>query len=247
MNKTIPGFSALTAAMFLAATAHAKDEREGWYGGLDLGLAVPRDMNTRGKNGGIPTNCDQHLGRATVNIDGRNEDLPWPLNDPRCARGQDRWENSFNLDNGPLLGLNVGYARRGFRFEGEYFYRQHAGESSSIGTLSGGKNDEFLRSEERMGDVGGPQIFGNVYYDFRDVLPKVIPYIGGGVGLMLARMEYSAEFRRNPDRTVIERLGRNPNAAGTLTSEEEKLSDTLWGYQLMAGADYPLTERVFWE
>ena len=245
MNKTIPRFSALTAAMFLVATAQAKDERVGWYGGLDLGLAVPRDMDTRGKDTDVPTNCDQHLDEATVNIDGVDEDLPWDLNDPRCARGQDQWESSFDLDEGPLLGLNAGYAWRGLRPEVEYFYRQHAGESVSGQNISGNKQVEFVETGERISDVSGHQFFGNVYYDFRNTGSKLIPYIGGGMGLMRARMDYSAKWQRNPDRGVIEDFGRNPNAAGTLTSEDERLSDTLWGYQLIAGADYPLTERVF--
>jgi len=236
----IVGIVAL-AAVLLSAGAAAETTREGWYGGLDIGMAIPHEMDTQAKNRGIPTNCDQHLGQAVVN----GETLPLSLSDPRCVRGQDRWENSFDLDNGPLLGLNAGYAWRGFRFEAEYFYRQHGGEYSSPAAISGGKSPEFSRAGERMGDVRGHQFFANIYRDFHGVLPKVIPYIGGGIGLMAARMDYSAEFHRNPDRGVIEGYGRNPNAAGTLSSEEEKLFDTLWGYQLMVGADYPLIENVF--
>ena len=103
----------------------------------------------------VPTNCDQHLPRATVNIDGRNEILPFPLSDPRCARGQDHWENSFDLDNGPLLGLNVGYAWRGLRLEAEYFYRQHGGDVSGLEITSGDKNDEFFLLRSGIGDVNG--------------------------------------------------------------------------------------------
>ena len=241
MNKTTRGLSTLVAAMLLATVARAQDEREGWYGGLDLGMAVPRDMDTRPAHTGIPTNCDQHFSSVTVG----DETLPLDLSDPRCARGQDKWENSFDLDNGSLLGLNVGYAWRGLRLEAEYFYRQHGGEYSAVGTLSGGKETEVVRFGERISDVSGHQFFGNGYYDFRDTGSKLIPYIGGGMGLMLARMDYSLEFHRNPDRDFIQSLGRHPDAAGTLTSTEDELSDTLWGYQLIVGADYPLTKRVF--
>ena len=233
MNKTSPVLFALAAALPLAsADVRAEDGREGWYGGLDLGIAMPHDMDTRARDTDVPTNCDQHLDEATVNIDGTEETLPLPRDDPRCARGQDQWENRFDLDNGPLLGLNAGYAWRGLRVEAEYFYRQHGGEYVSGQNTSGNKQVEFIETGERIGDVSGHQFFGNIYYDFRDTGFKLIPYIGGGMGLMLARMDYSVKYHRNSDRNVIEGFGRNPNAAGTLTSEEEKLSNTLWGYQL---------------
>ncbi len=246
MNKTTPALSALAVAMLLAATdARAENGRAGWYGGLDLGMAMPHEMDARARDSDVPTNCDQHLPRATVNIDGRNAILPFPLSDPGCARGQDHWENSFDLDNGPLLGLNVGYAWSGLRLEAEYFYRQHGGDVSGLEITSGDKNDEFFLLRSGIGDVNGHQFFGNVYHDFHDVSPTLIPYIGGGVGFMLAKMDYSATFHRNPDRAVIQDLGRHPDAAGTLTSEDEELSDTLWGYQLVAGVDYPLADGVF--
>ena len=243
MTKTL--FLAIAAAMLLAATdARAENGRAGWYGGLDLGVAVPDEMITRARNDGIPTNCDQHLPWATVNIDGRNEILPLPLSDPGCARGQDHWGNSFDLDNGPLLGLNVGYAWSGVRFEAEYFYRQHGGDVSGPEISSGNKADEFLLVKSRMNNLHGHQFFGNIYRDFRSISPSLIPYIGGGVGVMFAKMDYSAAFHRNPDRAVLQDLGRHPDAAGTLSSEDEELSDTLWGYQLVAGVDTPLADNL---
>ena len=248
MNKTIRGLSIFTAIILLATSvAGAQDRREGWYGGLDLGLAMPHDMDTRGRDNDVPTNCDQHLPSIDIDTDSGPDDnfetLPLDLDDPRCARGQDTWENSFDLDNGPLLGLNVGYAWRSFRFEAEYFYRQHGGEYEG-GQNIGPKTDEFIRSGERFSDIKGHQLFGNVYYDFHNTSSKLIPYIGGGVGFMFVEMDYSAEWHRNPDPSVIEGFGRHPAAAGTLTSEEEELSDTLWSYQLVAGIDYPITENA---
>ena len=235
MNKIPAACLVLIAAMFLAATAHAKGGIEGWYGGLDLGLAAPRDLDIRGTSDDVPTNCDHHLGQATVN----GQDLPLPLDDPRCARGLEGWKTSFNLDNGPLVGLNAGYAWRGLRLEAEYFYRQHGGDYSGSEITSGDKQPEFIQSGERISDFRGHQFFGNAYYDFRDTGSKLIPYIGGGIGLMLARMDYSSRYLRNHDENVLRSLGRNPNAAGALSSSDGVLSDTLCGYQLMMGADYP--------
>ena len=249
-NKTISGLSAFAAVMFLVTgEAGAKNEREGWYGGLDLGIAIPRDMNTRERSTGVPTNCDQHFPpeRIAPSDSTRQEDMinvPFDLDDPRCVRGQDTWGNRFDLDNGPLLGLTVGYAWRSFRFEAEYSYRQHGGEYESVQS-TGPKTPEFIRAGERFSDIKGHQFFGNAYYDFHNTSSKLIPYIGGGVGFMLVKLDYSAEFHRNPDLGDIEGLfGLHPAAAGTLTSEEEELSDTLWSYQLVAGIDYPITENA---
>ncbi len=119
MNKTTPALSALAAAMLLAATdARAENGRAGWYGGLDLGMAMPHEMDTRGGSTDVPTNCDQHLPRATVNIDGRNEILPFPLSDPGCARGQDPIGRTASISitvrcwASTWVTLGVGYALR---------------------------------------------------------------------------------------------------------------------------------------
>ena len=47
-------------------------------------------------------------------------------------------------------------------------------------------------------------------------------------------------WHRSPDQDVIAGFGRHPAAAGTLTAEEETLSDALWAYKLIAGIDFPL-------
>lgn len=100
-----------------------------------------------------------------------------------------------------------------------------------------GKDHEFALISESVADMKGHQFFGNVYYDFPSALHKLIPYVGGGMGFMLAEMDYSLDAHRNPDREAL--------AALTLSRGDANLTDTLWGYQLMAGLDYPLTESVF--
>ena len=239
MRKTIVGTQAL-AAILLPIDAGAETTRGGWYGGLDLGMATPRDMDTKFTSTDGPTNCDQHFSSVTIGGDT----LPLRFDDPRCERGRGSLDNSFDLDSGPLLGLSAGYTWRGLRFEAEYFYRQHGGEHNGNTIEGDGKQQEFVQIGERVSDVKGHQFFGNVYYDFLGVSPKLIPYIGGGVGVLLARMNYSIEGHRNPDREAMIALGRHPAAAGTLSSDEEKLTDTIWGYQLIVGLDYPLTEKV---
>lgn len=101
-----------------------------------------------------------------------------------------------------------------------------------------GKDHEFALISESVADMKGHQFFGNVYYDFPSALHKLIPYVGGGMGFMLAEMDYSLDAHRNPDREAL--------AALTLSRGDANLTDTLWGYQLMAGLDYPSQKACSW-
>ena len=81
---------------------------------------------------------------------------------------------------------------------------------------------------ERISDLRAHHFFANLYYDFQSLWPRVIPYVGAGVGAVRVKMNYSVKFQRNADQSVISGLGRHPEAAGTLTFSEAELSDTLW-------------------
>ena len=214
--------------------------RQRFYGSVDIGFALPEDIDIRAKDSDVPTNCDQHFSPVTVG----GVQLPLPLGDTGCARGQDTWKNGFDLQNGLMGGVAYGYAGKVFRFEAEYFYRAHSGEYSPLQIQTGGKNDEFVVTGESMSDFRAHQLFFNVYYDFQNVAGRVLPYLGAGLGRMIVKMNYSAKFLRNADRDVIEGLGRHPEAAGTLTFSDDELSGTLWSYQVMAGLDYMLTRNI---
>ena len=230
-----------TSWLLAPGAADALEAHGGWYAGIEVGLAVPRELNTLAGDTDVPTNCDGHF--PLIVLDG--ERLPLPLSDPRCARGQDQWANAFDLDNGPLVGIHVGYAWRGTRVEAEVLRRDQGGDEAGGQNVAGDKQVEFVETGERMGDVRGHQLFGNVYFDVRSRSRRVIPYVGAGIGRMRAKMSYRASWQRNPDAAAIEGFGRHPAAAGSVTAEDETLSDTLWGYHLIAGVDYRLTDSLF--
>ena len=221
-----------------AGPVQAQPARSGWYGGLEVGLANAGGMTIEGTTDDVPTNCDQHLGPATVN----GEDLPWSLSDPRCTRSE-TWETNTNITNGPMIGASFGLGGGLLRLEAEYVYRQQGG-SFAESAVAGDKQAEFIRSGDRMSDLRTHQLFGNIYFDGQ-FGQRVIPYLGAGIGYMSAKAHYSTEFLRNPDEDVMRRLGRNPNAAGTLSTEQETLSDRMWAYQYIAGVDYLLRDGVF--
>lgn len=56
-------------------------------------------------------------------------------------------------------------------------------------------------------------------------------------------MDYSGTSIRTNNRDRLYELGRNRNAAGLASLADEVLSDTLFGYQWIAGVDYAWSER----
>ena len=63
-----------------------------------------------------------------------------------------------------------------------------------------------------------------------------------GDGVM--EIDYSGTSVRTSDRQKMLELGRTPHAAGRTSGADEMLSDVLFGYQLLAGMDYALSDRL---
>ena len=193
---------------------------------------------------GIPTNCDQWLPEALL-----NDDTTVPLPIDQCApRALPASPNTFDLGAGWLAGVNAGYSMGRLRFEAEYFHRRHGGETLALVVPGDPKQREFAERSESIDHVRGHSVFVNLYHDFRGPRPswperRVVPFVGAGVGWMRTGIDYAAISLRTSDRDALLDLGRNPNAAGTTSRADAALSDSLPGYQLLAGFDYALTER----
>ena len=61
---------------------------------------------------------------------------------------------------------------------------------------------------------------------------------------MRVAVDYSAVSIRTDDAQKLRDLGRNSHAAGLSSLAESKLSDSLPGYQLIAGLDYAWSEQL---
>ena len=143
-----------------------------------------------------------------------------------------------------MVVASLGYALHGLRIEAEYVYRQNKGELLPLIVPGDEKQQEFVQRYKEIGALRGNHFFANLYYDFQDrISPTLIPYQGFGLGLMRMEMDYSGTSVRTSDGDRLIELGRNPNAAGLTSAAHEVLSDTLFGYQLMAGLDYALSDR----
>lgn len=239
--------AALATIMLFLSTNVAVSEtppgdRRGFYFGTDVGVSLPGDLDSTRTNIGIPTNCDQWL-EAFVFDDGSG--VPYPLE--QCApTALPASPNPFDLGSGFMGGAHLGYALPNFRIEAEYFHRSQSGEYLPLIVPGDPKQQEFVERSEKIGYFRANSLFANFYYDFHTAnLPKVVPFLGVGVGLMQTTIDYSATSIRTNDRNEMIRLGRNPHAAGTASLAKELLSDDLTGYQLLAGLDYAFSKRFY--
>ena len=102
----------------------------------------------------------------------------------------------------------------------------------------------------RVRDYAAHQIFTNAYYDFPNESPWT-PYVGGGLGVAITTLHYATQFIRKPDAEYL-RIDFEPDwpaaakraAAGTLSSLDTTVRQEAFGFQVLAGADYALTEHT---
>ncbi|MCY4421005.1 MAG: outer membrane beta-barrel protein [Gammaproteobacteria bacterium] len=253
MNPPYSRTAALAAliALFLAFPAQA-----GLYISGDFGMNFGSSMTTNGHDTDRASVCDEYINPqyATVTQTSGFEDT----NCTGANRGSDSlWKNRFGSDEGPLFGLAIGFdmPESIFRTELEYFYRDTGYDDTSNVTSTGGTvfaklGGELETAAETIDSVTSHNLFANLYIDF-DNPGGITPYIGIGLGLGFTEMDYGGVFQRNIDPAAISTGDGLPNAAeikanlaGTTTTEHEELDDTLFGYQLIAGLDYPLTDHL---
>ncbi|MCY4131390.1 MAG: outer membrane beta-barrel protein [Nitrospira sp.] len=226
--------------------------KDGLYLGMDIGVAVAPDMDV--KTGGLDdwsttgfdTKCD-----ATIN--------PERLQGGHCTNDPVAWaaNESFDGGSGILAGLAVGYRLGGFRVEGEYFYR---------GTRYGSTDEPYFPdsdwrpsdspeygddgAEDALDNLMSHNFFANLYYDYRSD-SKFTPYAGFGIGFAQVSVQYRTRWQRSTNAEDINVFDRdmpggelNERLAGVLTNDEATMSDTLFGYQALAGVDYQVSEPL---
>ncbi len=218
---------------------------DGVYVGMDLGVAVAHGLETNSEDNDQATRCD-----TFITMEGSTTGCP--------ALAGDKWTNEFDAGAGVLAGLSVGYRWRNFRIEGEYFYRDANYDNANAPDF-GGVNikdlEEIAESEEAIDDVLSHNFFANLYYDVPSN-SRWTPYFGVGVGFARVSLDYFARFRRSSNPAVIDTFGTPDDTpvtgnldvrerlAGTTTIGRNKLSDTLFGWQALAGVDYRISDPV---
>lgn len=223
-----------------AALDQEDESRRGYYFGMQTGVSLPGEYESTRTNNGIPTNCDQWLPGETLNNGTR---VPLPLS--QCApRVFPARPNAFDLGEGVLAGVQVGYALKSLRIEVEFFRRGQRGAHLPLIVPGDEKQAEFVERSEKISDFRTDNLFANLYYDFRGMLsPNTTPFLGVGAGLARQKLFYSAVSIRTNDRERMRQLGRNSHAAGLASLADAKLSDRIFSFQFLAGVDYAMDER----
>lgn len=241
-NKGRPGWLATGAFFCAIAAASQGHAADGVYLGVEAGAWAPNDLSLTRTNHGVPTNCDRWLDGHDFDGDGV-DDVPLPAG--QCApRALPASANDIGLDAGLLAAASIGFARRRLRMEVEYLHRRQSGATASLVVPGDPKQQEFVRREETADDVRANGLFANLYWAFPPAAGgNWTPYIGAGVGALRVALDYAATSVRTSDADALIALGRNPNAAGVTSRANATLSDTLAGWQFMAGARYRLGER----
>ena len=229
--------------VFSSGPAMAKD---GFYIGGELGIAVAPEMSLEAWDNDVDTRCDRF-----INNDGSGNYAVPPNSNRNCApydRDSANWPQMFDGGSGILAGASLGYRMGSFRVEGEYFYRSTTYDDlSPIPGNVQGKEEELLVSEGGVDDVLSHNFFANLYYDYRSD-SKFTPYVGVGVGFSRVSLDFYNRWARNYDParlpTFSDNADLNRRLAGTTSIARAKLSDTLFGYQVLAGVDYQVSEPV---
>lgn len=176
----------------------------------------------------------------------------------------DAWSSNFDGASGIFAGSALGRQfGRHLRIELEYFYRAaQVGQTSPLISPSGQPytdvfGPELPRAEDHLNELTAHNLFANVYLDFPNT-SRFTPYLGLGVGVGWTALDHSALWRRSDDPATIATADRaiefglsndaveqlRDNLAGTESITQDKLKDTLFGYQVLAGVDYALTRSL---
>lgn len=263
MKKYISPFLAFVIAVFVMAPGWAQAD-SGFYVSGDLGANFSKSVGFTGDSNDVASHCD---ALTNPGLSGCR------ANDFRYTNTFiPDWAVDFDGGQGILLGTAIGYSIgdnnpqhifSGIRMEMEYFYRQSRhNQSSQVRGLSGATQQKIERGEfasgpyETLGSVISHNLFANVYYDF-DNDTRFTPYLGVGGGVGITTADWSSNWTRTLDKEAIRQGliddGRQDLAdnavyvdrlTGSSSSTHTPLNDVLWGFQILFGVDYNLSERT---
>ena len=243
----------------------------GWYISGDLGVDFAKGLDTTGYSNDRSSVCDEFINPMYASVFGREGYTSESVNCTGPNRGATGdWNNSFDNAAGVLAGAAIGYSIgkkdphhpwAGLRMEFEYFYRQsnfdqtstvHGFDCTPPFTNESTQKlcDEIRQATDRLDSMNSHNLFANLYYDWANTT-KWTPYLGIGGGVGFTDVGYQSVWARNRLAESIDTGDGLPNAAeirrnlaGTVSVGRAKLRDMLWGFQVLFGVDYEVTETV---
>ena len=254
--RCTPLFTALVAASWILAADEGRAQSGGGlYVSQELGINFTPSLGMEGDANDFGSICDEYVNPFT-------ELMPVFCSAPDSPFTA--WTNTFDGGGGILAGGAVGY---GFgdagrlRVELEYFFRETVHNETSAAQGSGrvtvAKFDgEVVAADGRIGSVTSHNVFANLFVDFAN-RSRVTPYVGVGVGVGFTSVDHGVSWLRNNDPDLITSVIRyfpedrlddlrmvQQNLASTASVGQTELADRLFGYQMLFGLDYAVTESV---
>ena len=230
-------------AAVLTASATDAGAQTGPYIQAGLGTTFAPSLAAHGSDDDWSTRCDLIINPRGLELAaGECDTAP-----PRTS-----WTNAFGGGSGVGAGIALGYDWGAIRLEGEYFHRVTAyDDRTDIDIFDDVTLDKQEQEIElavgRVDDLQSHGVFVSVYYDLGPASATWIPYVGAGVGVERASLDYGTVWKRNddPDRigTFVDPLLR-AKIAGTTTIGQARLTDVMAGYQLLAGVDYRIRDPI---
>ena len=228
----------MVAALSLSGQAIARD---GVYIQMGLGLVVSPAFDMEGDDNDWSTKCDRIINPDGLEVTDECNNPPGPA----------EWSQALGGGTGMQSGIALGYRWAAVRLEGEYFYRvtiyNKRADIIILDDVTLGKQDQEIElAVGGIDDMMSHNFFANVYYDF-SLKSSFSPYVGAGAGLGNTSFYYFTHWKRNDDPDKIatfEDPMLKAKIAGSTTIGEARLTDRLFGYQILAGANYSFSDRV---
>lgn len=238
-----PLFSfAAAASLAVAGSAQAQV-----YLGLSLGSDSSPGVTLSSRSDDRSSVCDEFINPRALAVPG--------CTSPNRGAG-DGWKAPFDGGRGFVGQVELGYrAGNRFRVALSYAQRSIGFDQTVASTDAAGADFEKLSNElsigqERLGEATSRDLFALVYFDWRGP-SRWTPYVGAGPGVSRVAMDFSWLWARSSDPNDITTGSDQPNheeirgnLAGTVSSGSVEIADDLFGYALIAGVDYQLSESL---
>ena len=268
MKKYGSSLLMLVLATFVMAPGWAQ-AGSGFYVSSDLGANFASSVEFSGDSNDVASHCD---GLTNPGLVGCNPD-DFAYTGDFFQDWWTDFDRGRGILAGAAVGYsfadqNPNSPLGGFRVELEYFYRESEyDQTSKITRAQAATKEKIDRGEfatgpyERLGSITSHNLFGNLYYDFANT-GRFTPYIGVGGGFGVTDADWGSNWTRTLDKQTIRDGLANPrgntpprpdlamneayidNLAGSSSVAHTTLSDTLWGFQVLFGVDYALTDAV---
>jgi opacity protein-like surface antigen len=243
----------LAAAGFFAfgVPANAEDGDRGFYLAFEVGLVDASTLEATISGADHPTRCDVLLYADPAMA---------PTGDPACGGPGSSPEVTTPFDLGSRFtgSLGIGYDLGRLRVEAEHTARQHDGGTIYFLSPTGDPTFDDKMSEwspvdppsVTVSNFDSRELFLNAYWDFENATSWT-PFVGVGVGQARVSLRYSTRLLRktlaqgyqdvDPPLTLADRPAA---AAGSLSLFDSEFSDTLSGYQVLAGVEHALGDSA---